>query len=105
MFFRRFSHPSLPHTLEVLNGLDKVEWWGKPIFQGYRLSEASVIAPFEYIGLPLAIFWGIVVFQDYPDPLIWVGIGLIVGAGLYTVYREAVRGRKELFSDSVPRNR
>ena len=75
------------------------------LFQGYRLSEASVIAPFEYIGLPLAIFWGIVVFQDYPDLLIWVGIGLIVGAGLYTVYREAIRGRKELFSDPVPKNR
>ena len=75
------------------------------IFQGYRLSEASVIAPFEYIGLPLAVFWGIVVFQDYPDPLAWVGICLIVGAGLYTVYREAIRGRKELFSDPVPKNR
>ena len=75
------------------------------LFQGYRLSEASVIAPFEYIGLPLAVFWGIVVFQDYPDPLAWVGICLIVGAGLYTVYREAIRGRKELFSDPVPKNR
>jgi drug/metabolite transporter (DMT)-like permease len=75
------------------------------LFQGYRLSEASVIAPFEYIGLPLAVFWGIVVFRDYPDLLVWVGICLIVGAGLYTVYREAIRGRKELFSDPVPKNR
>ena len=75
------------------------------IFQGYRLSEASLVAPFEYIGVPLAVFWSIVVFQDYPDALAWVGIGLIVGAGLYTVYREAIRGRKELFSDPVPRNR
>ncbi len=75
------------------------------LFQGYGLSATSVIAPFEYIGLPLAIFWGIVVFQDYPDPLVWVGISLIVGAGLYTVYREAMRGQKKLFSDQVSRNR
>ena len=47
----------------------------------------------------------IVVFHDYPDALVWVGIVLIVGAGIYIVYRESIRGRKELFSDPMPRNR
>ena len=75
------------------------------IFQGYRLSEASLVAPFEYIGVPLAVFWSVFVFNDYPDARVWAGIGLIVGAGLYTVYRESLRGRKELFSDPMPRNR
>ena len=75
------------------------------IFQGYRLTEASLVAPFEYIGIPLAVFWSIVVFNDYPDALVWIGIFLIVSAGLYTVYRESIRGRKEFFSDPVPRNR
>ena len=75
------------------------------IFQGYRLTEASLVAPFEYIGIPLAVFWSIVIFNDYPDALVWVGIVLIVSAGLYTVYRESIRGRKELFSDPMPRNR
>ena len=75
------------------------------IFQGYRLSEASLVAPFEYVGVPLAVFWSIFVFNDYPEAHVWVGIGLIVGAGLYTVYRESLRGREELFSDPIPRNR
>ena len=75
------------------------------IFQGYRLTEASLVAPFEYIGIPLAVFWSIVVFHDYPDALVWVGIVLIVGAGIYIIYRESIRGRKELFSDPMPRNR
>ena len=75
------------------------------LFQGYRLAEASLIAPFEYIGIPLAIFWGIVVFKDYPDPTVWLGISLIVGAGLYTIYRESIHRRKRAFAESIPENR
>ncbi len=103
--FRAWTIPSSGDAL-LMGGIGCLMAFGVYlIFQGYRLAEASLVAPFEYIGLPLAVFWGVVVFYDYPDALEWVGIGLIVGAGLYTVYREVIRGRKELFSDPVPRNR
>lgn len=75
------------------------------LFQGYRLAEASLVAPFEYIGIPLSIFWGIVVFKDYPDAAVWIGIILIVGAGLYTIYRESI-SRRKVPSRTIPlRNR
>jgi len=32
------------------------------ISQGYRLTEATVAAPFEYVALPISVFWGVVVF-------------------------------------------
>jgi len=103
--FRAWIIPSSGDLL-VMGGIGCLMAFGVYlILQGYRLSEASLVAPFEYIGLPIAIFWSIVVFQDYPDTLGWIGIALIIGAGLYTVYREAIHGRKELFSDPVPRNR
>ena len=66
---------------------------GYLISQAYRLAEAGLAAPFEYIAMPLAIFWGVVVFDEWPDTIAWIGISLIIGGGLYTFWREAVQGR------------
>ncbi len=63
------------------------------IAQAYRTLEAAVVAPFEYAAIPMAILWGVVVFGTFPDPQGLLGMVLIVGAGLYTLWREAVRGR------------
>jgi S-adenosylmethionine uptake transporter len=54
----------------------------------YRLADAAVIAPYEYIGLPLAIFWGWFVFGEWPVPATWAGCALIVGAGVFVFLRE-----------------
>ena len=61
------------------------------ISQGYRLCEAGLAAPFEYIALPLAVMWSIVIWGDFPDFYTWLGIAMIGGAGLYIFYREAVK--------------
>ena len=61
------------------------------ISQAYRISEAAFVAPFEYIAMPLAIFWGVIFFNEWPDPAAWSGILLIVASGLFTVWRETVR--------------
>jgi len=63
---------------------------GLMMSQAYRLSEAALVAPFEYVGMPMAIFWGAVMFGTWPDATAWVGIALICGAGLYTLWRETV---------------
>lgn len=63
------------------------------ISQAYRLCEAGLAAPFEYLALPLSIFWGFVVFGEWPDAWAWAGIALILGAGLYMGWREAVQGQ------------
>jgi drug/metabolite transporter (DMT)-like permease len=83
------------------------DWWafvatgmavgigGLMMSQAYRVSEAALVAPFEYIGMPMAIFWGVVVFGTWPDATAWAGIALICGAGLYTLWRETVK-RKDV---------
>jgi drug/metabolite transporter (DMT)-like permease len=58
------------------------------ISQAYRLCEAGLAAPFEYIALPLAIFWGFVIFGEWPDIMTWVGVAMIIAGGLYMVWRE-----------------
>ena len=59
--------------------------------QAYRMNETALVAPFEYTSMPLAVIWGLIFFGTFPDLQGWVGIALIIGAGLYTLYREAQR--------------
>ena len=75
------------------------------ISNAYRVSEAGLIAPFEYIALPLSIFWSVSIFGDWPDYKTWLGIVLIAGAGLFVVFSEAVQGRRNVLSRPMPRNR
>ena len=60
----------------------------------YRTNEAALVAPFEYTSMPLAVIYGLVFFGTFPDAQGWLGIVLIVGAGLYTLYRETVRRKR-----------
>ncbi|WP_299368733.1 DMT family transporter [uncultured Tateyamaria sp.] len=66
---------------------------GYCLSQAYRLADAATIAPFEYIGLPLAVVWGFVVFGDLPVIEVWIGIALILGAGLFVFLRERQKAR------------
>ena len=53
-----------------------------------RVGEISFVAPFRYVSLVVAIFLGLVVFGDWPDLWTWAGAGLIVSAGIYSIWRE-----------------
>lgn len=68
----------------------------------YRVVEASLIAPFEYTAIPLGVFWGIVIWGDWPEPTAWVGMMLILGGGLYAVYRERARDTLVITSTPMP---
>ena len=82
------------------------DWWpllglglnsaviGYCLSQAYRLSDAATVAPFEYIGLPLAVMWGWVIWADVPALPIWIGIGLIAASGLFVFVRERQMERK-----------
>jgi drug/metabolite transporter (DMT)-like permease len=67
---------------------------GYAISQAYRLSEAALVAPFEYAAMPLAVMWGIVFFNEWPDGVALAGIFLILLSGLVFVWREARAGRR-----------
>lgn len=63
------------------------------VSQAYRLSEAAFAAPFEYVAMPLAILWGITIFGTWPTWNAWAGIVLIIGSGLFMLWREHRAGR------------
>ncbi len=56
--------------------------------QAYRVAEANVVAPFEYVALPVAIMWGYVFWGDVPNLQTMLGIVLVVGSGFYVFLRE-----------------
>ena len=68
----------------------------------YRSVEASLIAPFEYVAIPSATIWGIIIWQEWPDVMAWAGMGLILGGGLYTVYRERTQQVEVMSSAPMP---
>ena len=63
---------------------------GYAIGQAYRISEAALVAPFEYAALPIAIVTGWVVFSEWPDLSTFAGIGLILLSGLVLIWRETL---------------
>lgn len=56
--------------------------------QAYRLSRASAVAPFEYVLLIYALFWGWLVFDEWPEPTVFMGAAVIIVAGVYVFLRE-----------------
>jgi len=67
---------------------------GYLISQAYRGTDAGLVAPFEYTALLLAVFWGIVIWGEWPVWTTWIGILLIAGSGIFVALREVKLGGK-----------
>ena len=89
--FRPWVLPSSSDWIYFVGTGVSVAIGGLLMSQAYRTCEAALVAPFEYTSMPLAVLWGLLVFGTFPDAQGWIGIALIIGAGLYTLYRETVR--------------
>lgn len=59
-----------------------------------RHAPAATIAPLQYLEIVSATAVGYLVFNELPNTLTWVGIGIIVGSGLYVFARERARNQK-----------
>lgn len=75
---------------------------GYAISQAYRLSEAALIAPFEYLSLVLSVIWGIFIFNEWPDGVAWISIFLIISGGLMMLWRESVMNKKRAAMTHLP---
>lgn len=103
--FRVWAWPSA-HDWLVMTGAGLLSGiGGYLISQGYRQAEAGLVAPFEYIALPLSIFWSVFLFQEWPDWLAWLGMALIACSGAYSAYSESRKSRNADFAQPQPRNR
>jgi len=64
------------------------------LIRAFAMTEASVLAPFAYVGLLFAIVWGMALFGEYPDTATLLGALVIVVAGIYVWHRETRAARQ-----------
>lgn len=57
----------------------------------YRVAPSSTVAPFEYSFMFWGVLWGWLIWGDFPDALGWVGIAVIIGAGLVVIRAPATK--------------
>jgi drug/metabolite transporter (DMT)-like permease len=60
------------------------------IIASLRTGEIGVVAPFRYAAAPFSVLLGYWWWGDMPDAPAFLGIGLVIAAGLYTLHRERI---------------
>ena len=60
--------------------------------QSYRHADASVLAPFDYTSMLWAVLASLIVFSTVPTPVVLIGSAIIIGAGLFVIWRERQLG-------------
>ena len=86
--FRAWRWPQTEHLGIILLCGCLVAFGMFLLIQAYRIASASAIAPFEYLGMPFAVFWGYQIWGDWPDTTTLVGSILIISAGTIIIIRE-----------------
>ncbi len=64
------------------------------LISGHKLAPASVLSPFVYTQLIWVVILGYLVFGHVPTGWTMAGASIVVGSGLYLLYRERKLGRQ-----------
>lgn len=91
------AHPSVAFLLRpwvmpplidavIMSGLGVI--WAAGMYaaaRAYSETVASVIAPFEYMSLPISVMWGFTLWHELPTLATWAGAALTIASGLYVL--------------------
>jgi drug/metabolite transporter (DMT)-like permease len=77
----------------------------------YRSAPATLVAPMQYSQIVWAAVYGAVFFGEVPDAMTVLGAAIIIGSGLYILFREArgsattpnLRARTRMATPGAPR--
>uniref|UniRef100_UPI0025DDAA0B EamA family transporter n=1 Tax=uncultured Shimia sp. TaxID=573152 RepID=UPI0025DDAA0B len=85
--------PPMSPTLAGLTAISAIFSMGGNflLLFAYARAEAAVLAPFVYLQLASAVALGWLVFDDLPDTYTWLGLMLIIGAGLASALLSKIR--------------
>ena len=86
--------PSAPEltaliAIGVIGGLSHIF-----LTESYRYAPASVVAPFDYMALLWAFFFGYVLFGEIPSRYVYAGAAIVAGSGLFVIWRERQLSRE-----------
>ena len=58
----------------------------------YRYADASLVAPFDYTSMILALAIGYFIFDEVPTGTMLIGAGIVISAGVLIIWRERKLG-------------
>lgn len=58
----------------------------------YRFADASLVAPFDYSSMILALLIGYFIFDEVPTGTMLIGAGIVIAAGVLIIWRERKLG-------------
>ncbi|RRH74717.1 DMT family transporter [Falsigemmobacter faecalis] len=65
------------------------------MIMAFEAAEPSVIQPFAYTQLVFVSFIGVIVFNEELKTSVLMGTPVVIGAGLFTIWRTAMKARAE----------
>jgi drug/metabolite transporter (DMT)-like permease len=84
-----YWEPIPPTAYTKLGGVVALAIVGQALMiSAFNYAPAGVVSPYTYAMLLFAALIGYLVFGTFPDLATWIGIALIVGAGLFIAHRE-----------------
>lgn len=63
------------------------------IVRSYDFAEASLLAPFAYTEIIMAVVLGWYFFGDFPDRWTFLGVSILIASAIYISWREGQRGK------------
>ena len=86
--FHAWTMPTLL-DLSIMSGLGLV-WalWAYFVTRAYSTAQASVIAPFEYVSLPINVMWGFLIWHEIPVGMTIAGAALTLASGMYLLIQD-----------------
>lgn len=61
-----------------------------------RVGDIGFVSPFRYTVLVFSILGGVFAFGEIPDSVTLIGATIVVGSGIYTLYRERMIHRQKI---------
>ena len=90
IFREWFSNPSFAwHFIVGMGFVAVISFYC--VFSAYSVASPSVVSLFEYSLIIWAIIIGYILFDNIPSVRTFLGVTLIIGAGIYIYLREKVR--------------
>lgn len=84
--------PSLPQSplgWVLVIALGTISGYGHLlVVKAFQAAPVSLLAPFQYFEIISATALGYLIFGDFPTASKWVGVAIIVGSGLFIIWRE-----------------
>lgn len=65
------------------------------VVKAYSVAEAAAVQPFSYLQLVWVSILGVSLFDEVLRPNVAIGAVLVVGAGVFTFWRQYLRARAE----------